>query len=113
MTSRISSWPTATRLSAPEDPISGDPNILGIPMPSAGDLGQFGPNPLTLPLEQLSTEAAVTPTDNVPRDGAYTHADYPRTGGNGELRTTGYNLAIIAADLADVLTDDGKDRLVR
>ena len=38
-------------MSAPEDPISGDPNVLGIPMPSAGDLGQFGPNPLTLPLE--------------------------------------------------------------
>ena len=68
---------------------------------------------MTLPLEQLSTEAAVTPTGNVPRDGAYTHADYPRMGGNGELRTTGYNLAIIAADLADVPTDDGKDRLVR
>ena len=100
-------------MSAPEDPISGDPNVLGIPMPSAGDLGQFGPNPLTLPLEQLSTEAAVTPTDNLPRDGAYTYADYPRMGGNGELRTTGYNLAIIAADLADVPTDDGKDRLVR
>ncbi|MFC7674798.1 alpha/beta hydrolase [Mycolicibacterium sp. GCM10028919] len=100
-------------MSAPGDPISGDPTWNGILLPSAGDLGQFGPNPLTLPLEQLSSEAAVSPTDGQQRQGASSHADYPRTGDNGALRTTGYNLAIIAGGLAEVPTSDGKDRLVR
>ncbi|MGV0838538.1 alpha/beta hydrolase, partial [Mycolicibacterium thermoresistibile] len=103
-------------MSAPEDPISGDPNLWGIPLPSAGDLGQFGPNPLTLPLEQLSTGATVTP-DGVARDGAVGHADYPRpvesSSGEQVLRTPAYNLAVIAAGLADVPTDSGEDRLVR
>ncbi len=100
-------------MSAPGDPISGDPTWKGIPLPSAGDLGQFGPNPTSLPLEQLSSTAATSPSDNVPRDGASSHADYPRAGSDGNLRTTGYNLAAIAGGLADVPTDDGKDRLLR
>jgi hypothetical protein len=100
-------------MSAPGDPISGDPTWNGIPLPSAGDLGQFGPNPLTLPLEQLSATAATSPTDGLPREGASSHADYPRAGSDGNLRTTGYNLAIIAGGLADAPTADGKDRLVR
>lgn len=103
-------------MSAPEDPISGDPRILGLPVPALGDLGALGPNPLTLPLEQLSADAAVTP-DGVSREGAVTHADYPRpvelTGGEKVLRTPSYNLAVIAADLADVPTKNGEDRLVR
>jgi len=103
-------------MSAPGDPISGDPTWNGVPLPSAGDLGQFGPNPLTLPLEQLSADAAVTP-DGVSREGAVAHADYPRPvelpSGEKVLRTPAYNLAVIAAGLADVPGPNGEDRLVR
>jgi len=100
-------------MTAPGDWISGDPHIGPFELPSAGDLGQFGPNPTTLPLEQLSSDAAVSPTDNVPRTGAQTHADYPRSDDDGRLRTTGYNLAIIAGGLADVPLGNGDERLVR
>lgn len=103
-------------MSAPEDPISGDPKWNGIPLPALGDFGALGPNPLTLPLEQLSSDAALTP-DGVSREGAASHADYPRPvelpGGEKILRTPAYNLAVIGADLADVRTRDGEDRLVR
>ena len=100
-------------MTAPGDWISGDPKLGPFGLPSAGDLGQFGPNPTTLPLEQLSSNAAVSPTDNVSRTGAEAHADYPRSD-NGVLRTTGYNLAIIAGGLANVpLGEDGGERLVR
>ncbi|MCZ8381867.1 alpha/beta hydrolase [Mycobacterium sp. CPCC 205372] len=105
-------------MSAPGDPISGDPKLWGvIPYPSAGDLGAFGPNPLTLPLEQLSSDATVT-HDGVPRPGAVTHSDYPRSVEvRGyelpQLRTPAYNLAIIGGGLADVPLDNGDDRLVR
>ena len=97
-------------MSSPDDPVSGDPTILGVPMPGFGDLNQLGPNPLTLPFERLSTDAAVTGIDQVPRDASYGHADYPRSTDNG-LRTAGYNLAIIAAGLAD--DPDHPDLLVR
>ncbi|KUI05598.1 alpha/beta hydrolase [Mycobacterium sp. IS-3022] len=100
-------------MSAPGDWISGDPKLGPIPMPSAGDLGQFGPNPTTLPLEQLSSEAARSPTDNVSRAGAESHADYPRSDDSGVLRTTGYNLAIITGGLAEVPLDNGDERLIR
>ena len=101
-------------MTAPGDWISGDPKVGPFELPSAGDFGQFGPNPTTLPLEQLSSDASVSPTDNRPRTGAETHADYPRSDDNGRLRTTGYNLAIIAGGLADVpLNDQGDERLVR
>ena len=103
-------------MSAPEDPVSGDPKWNGIPLPSLGDFGALGPNPLTSPLEQLSADTTVTP-DGVSRQGAATHADYPRPvelpGGEKVLRTPAYNLAVIAADLADVPTRNGEDRLVR
>ncbi len=88
-------------MSTPNDPVSGNPTLLGLPLPALGDLGQFGPNPTTLPLEQLSTGATTT-HDGVARDGASGHSEYPRFGGNGYLRTTGYNLAIIAGGLAGV-----------
>ncbi|WP_395307505.1 hypothetical protein V4U86_19055 [Mycobacterium sp. AMU20-3851] len=101
-------------MTAPGDWISGDPRLGPFELPSAGDLGQFGSNPTTLPLEQLSSNAAVSPTDNLPRTGAESHADYPRSDDNNRLRTTGYNLAIIAGGLADVpLDDDGGERLIR
>jgi hypothetical protein len=86
-------------MSSPDDPVSGDPRILGVPVPGLGDLNQLGPNPLTLPFERLSTDAAITGIDQVPRDASYGHADYPRSTDNG-LRTAGYNLAIIASGLA-------------
>ena len=100
-------------MSAPGDWISGDPKLGPFTLPSAGDLGQFGPNPTTLPLEQLSSEASVSPTDNQPRTGAASHADYPRPDDDNRLRTTGYNLAIIAGGLADVPLNNGDERLVR
>ncbi len=87
-------------MSSPDDPVSGDPTLLGVPMPGLGDLGQLGPNPLDLPFERLSTDAAVTGIDQLPRDASHGHSDYPRSTDNG-LRTAGYNLAIIAAGLAD------------
>lgn len=100
-------------MTAPGDWISGDPHLGPFELPSAGDLGQFGPNPTTLPLEQLSSDAAVSPSDNVSRTAAETHADYPRSDDNGRLRTTGYNLAVIAGGLADVPLKNGDERLVR
>ena len=48
----------------------------------------------------LATDAATTP-DGVTRDGASGHSEYPRTGANGRLRTSGYNLAAIIADLPE------------
>ncbi len=100
-------------MTAPGDWISGDPKLGPFELPSAGDLGQFGPNPTTLPLEQLASGPAVSPTDHLPRTGAEAHADYPRSDDGGRLRTTGYNLAIIAGGLADVPLDNGNERLVR
>ncbi|MGE2716017.1 alpha/beta hydrolase [Mycolicibacterium litorale] len=103
-------------MSAPGDPVSGDPRWNGIPLPALGDFGALGPNPLTLPLEQLSSDAAVTP-DGASRDGAASHADYPRSvpqpDGTQLLRTPAYNLAIIAGGLADVPLPNGDERLVR
>jgi hypothetical protein len=103
-------------MSAPGDPVSGDPTVLGVPVPALGDFGALGPNPLTLPLEQLSSDAAVTP-DGASRDGAASHADYPRSvpqaDGTQLLRTPAYNLAIIAGGLADVPLPNGDERLVR
>lgn len=100
-------------MTAPGDWISGDPKLGPFELPSAGDLGQFGPNPTTLPLEQLSSDAAISPTDNVPRTGASSHADYPRSDDGSRLRTSGYNLAIIAGGLADVPVGEDGERLVR
>jgi Alpha/beta hydrolase len=97
-------------MSSPDDPVSGDPRILGVPAPGLGDLNQLGPNPLTLPFERLSTDAAITGIDQVPRDASYGHSDYPRSTDNG-LRTAGYNLAIVAAGLA--YDPDHPDLLVR
>lgn len=102
-------------MSAPDDPISGDFELGPLSLPSAGDLGALGPNPTTLPLEQLSSGASVTPTDGVSRTGAESHADYPRPDdqNSNRLRTTAYNLAIIGGGLADVPLRTGDDRLVR
>ena len=47
----------------------------------------------------LDTDAATT-ADGVTRQGATGHSDYPRSGDNGELRTPGYNTAVVIAGLA-------------
>lgn len=49
----------------------------------------------------LDTDAATT-ADGVPRQGASGHSEYPRSGDNGELRTSGYNTAVVIAGLGDV-----------
>ena len=69
-------------------------------VPEMGKTHQFGPDPSTSDFEQLSVAGTTTP-DGVAREGVYTHADYPRDGSNGELRTSGYNMAVIIAGLAD------------
>ncbi|MCG5432961.1 alpha/beta hydrolase family protein [Mycobacterium sp. MYCO198283] len=87
-------------MAAADDPIAETWRVRGVPLPSVADLALLGPDPSTLPFEQLATGEAVTP-DGQHRDGATGHADYPRVGSDQRtLRTTGYNLAIIAAGLA-------------
>ncbi|WP_245819838.1 hypothetical protein [Rhodococcoides yunnanense] len=49
----------------------------------------------------LDTDATTT-ADGVARQGATGHSEYPRSGDNGELRTSGYNTAVVIAGLADV-----------
>lgn len=49
----------------------------------------------------LETDAATT-ADGVARQGATGHSEYPRSGDNGELRTSGYNTAVVIAGLGDV-----------
>ncbi|WP_067704568.1 alpha/beta hydrolase [Nocardia jejuensis] len=62
---------------------------------------RFGPNPQALPgFTHLETGASVT-ADGVHRDRAYGHSEYPRTGTGGELRTSGWNVAMIVAGLPD------------
>ncbi|WP_421585942.1 alpha/beta hydrolase [Rhodococcus sp. MALMAid1271] len=49
----------------------------------------------------LDTDATTT-ADGVARQGATGHSEYSRSGDNGELRTSGYNTAVVVAGLADV-----------
>lgn len=64
-------------------------------------LGDFGPNPATNPnFTHLDTTAFITP-DGRHLDAASGHSDYPRLGSNGELRTTGYNIAAVISGLAE------------
>lgn len=49
----------------------------------------------------LDTDATTT-ADGVVRQGASGHSEYPRSGDNGELRTSGYNTAVVIAGLAGV-----------
>ena len=94
-------------MSAYNDPVSEGYNWNGIPLPSLADGGLHGPNTNSLPLQHLST-AATTTADGVQRQGAVGHSEYPRPfqvptpdGTRDVLRTTGYNLAIVGAGLAD------------
>ena len=100
-------------MSAPGDWISGDPKLGPFTLPSAGDLGQFGPNPLTLPLEQLSADAAVSPADGLSRTGAVTHADYPRLDDNRAVADHGLQPRRHCRRVGGRTVENGDERLVR
>ncbi|ADG97221.1 protein of unknown function DUF1023 [Segniliparus rotundus DSM 44985] len=53
-------------------------------------------------IQRLATRAAVGPGDGQAHDSAIGHADYPRLGGNGQLRITGYNMACVLAGRSDL-----------
>lgn len=71
---------------------------------SKGGVGPNGPAPTSTQLEQLDVNARTT-ADGVAREGAHTHADYPRMGdrvgpdGEKTLRVSGYLMARILAGL--------------
>ncbi|EKT83733.1 hypothetical protein JOJ86_006795 [Rhodococcus percolatus] len=75
---------------APDDPIT-----------VADGFGRLGPDPVQTDLEQLSVLEASTP-DGVRREDASGHSEYPRPSGNGELRTSGYNMAVIVAGMPEL-----------
>ena len=88
-------------MSADGDAVSEEVRTGGVTLPfSIADLGGHGPNPTSLPLERLSTDAS-SPDFGGPREAATGHSEYPRLGTNGQLRTPGYNLAIVASGLAE------------
>lgn len=74
---------------APDDPIS-----------LIDGFGVFGPDPVTTKLEQLSV-AETTTKDGVLREDSNGHSEYPRPSANRELRTAGYNMAVIVAGLPE------------
>ena len=71
-------------------------------------MGDFGPNPATNPnFTQLATGPAAVPDGlggTLSLEGAHGHSDYPRQGGNGLPRTTGYNIAAVIAGLGNINT---------
>ncbi|QDQ94473.1 hypothetical protein FND50_29360 [Rhodococcus sp. WB9] len=71
------------------------------PITVADGFGRLGPDPVQTHLEQLSVCEAATP-DGVQREDANGHSEYPRPSGNGELRTSGYNMAVIVAGLPEL-----------
>ncbi|MGL4305201.1 MAG: alpha/beta hydrolase [Mycobacteriaceae bacterium] len=78
----------------------GNNSIPALDIPIPDGVHPFGPDPRESDLEQLSVRDALTP-DGVQRQGAHGHSEYPRNGDNGQLRTSGYNIAIVVAGLAD------------
>ncbi|QSE93287.1 hypothetical protein JWS13_34195 [Rhodococcus pseudokoreensis] len=71
------------------------------PITLADGFGRLGPDPVQTDLEQLSVREATTP-DGVRREDANGHSEYPRPSSNGELRASGYNMAVIAAGLPEL-----------
>jgi Alpha/beta hydrolase len=69
----------------------------------ASGTGEFGPNPATNPnFTRLGTGPAVVSDGHggaLTLEGAHGHSEYPRQGGNGLPRTTGYNIAAVIAGL--------------
>jgi hypothetical protein len=69
----------------------------------------WGLDPYGGMMPELSSQAGVS-QDGVMREGVHSHADYPRAvsgPGGDQLRMSGYNLAVVAAGIAD-LPDGGK-----
>jgi Alpha/beta hydrolase len=73
----------------------------------------WGSDPYGGMMPELASQAGMSP-DGVMREGVHSHADYPRavTGPGGEqmLRMSGYNLAVVAAGIADL--PDGAEQLM-
>jgi hypothetical protein len=76
----------------------GDP-ITSIVAPTA-PLHGWGADPYAGMLPELSSQAGLD-GGNVFREGVQSHADYPRLGSDGNLRMSGYNLAVVVAGLPD------------
>lgn len=68
---------------------------------SIAGFGRFGGDPTRTEFKRLSTAEGITP-DGVKHERAFGHAEYARTGDNGELRMTGYNLAVVVAGLPEL-----------
>ncbi|MCV7124178.1 hypothetical protein H7H53_14010, partial [Mycobacterium lacus] len=83
------------------------------------DFGAFGAAPQDLPgMTELSTSTGVVLGgeygDGQLHERAYGHSEYARMGSNGELRMSGYNMAVVLAGLPDDLITPratGVDRL--
>ncbi|MFC9550529.1 alpha/beta hydrolase [Rhodococcus sp. NPDC056960] len=71
------------------------------PISMVDGFGRLGPDPVQTDLEQLSVREATTP-DGVRREDANGHSEYPRSSGDGTMRTSGYNMAVIVAGLPDL-----------
>ena len=71
-------------------------NVFGAPLSAAHG---WGLNPYDGQFPELSSSAGASPLDNIAREAAHSHADYPRMSDNDRLRMSGYNLAVIAAGL--------------
>lgn len=72
------------------------------PIGPIAETGRFGPDPATNPnFHHLSTHEVTTP-DGIHRSGSTGHSEYPRLGDNHQLRTAGYNLAVITAGLSEL-----------
>ncbi|WP_278313793.1 alpha/beta hydrolase [Lolliginicoccus levis] len=76
--------------------MGGDGDAIG----DLGNFGTFGPDPTEAGFEQLSTDESITP-DGIEREHSTGHSEYSRMGTNGELRTSGYNMAVIVGGLPD------------
>lgn len=75
------------------------------PVTWAGRLGPLSPfeaGPYNNNYQQLSSDAGVS-ADGMLRDGASGHSEYTRSGDNGMLRTSGYNLAVIGIGRPDLV----------
>lgn len=94
-------------------PITGDARVndLGVPsdhrfeMTAKDDIvansPRFGPNPQALPGFTHLETGATTTADGVARDRAYGHSEYPRNGAGDQLRTSGWNVAMVVAGIPE------------
>ncbi|MQY24368.1 alpha/beta hydrolase [Nocardia macrotermitis] len=68
---------------------------------AVANLNAFGSSPENIPGFTHLETGPTTTDDGVQRDGATGHSQYPRLGDNGQLRTPGWNLAMVVAGLPD------------